>query len=630
MSGFIYSVPPSPAVLTMPPVELSTIAHGSDVASNLFTQIHRVSRNRRAQTLGGQFRGCTIWFTGLSGAGKTTVAFSVEEYLCKYGIAAYTLDGDNVRQGLNSNLGFGAGDRQENIRRIAEVARLFADSGVIALTSFISPFESDRENARKIHARDHLPFFEIYCNTPLEECQRRDCKGLYKKALEGKIPNFTGISSPYELPCKPDLCLDTSKLTIQECVQKVIDLLIEKQVISIPKKSEEIIELFASKMDIPFKKRDAEKLPTLEIGTIDLQWLQVLSEGWATPLKGFMREKEYLQCLNFGCLFKEGETINQSIPIVLAVSEEDKARLENVRSLTLRYKGKCIAIMHNPEFFEHRKEERAAKIFGTTHPEHPAIKLINESGDWLVGGETEVLERIKWNDGLDSYRLTPKEIADKIKSIQADAVFVFQLRNPIHNGHALLMTDTKKQLAARGFKKPVLLLHPLGGWTKDDDVPLPVRIEQHKAVIEEGVLEDHSTIMAIFPSPMSYAGPREVQWHAKARLVTGANFYIVGRDPAGIPHPETKKDLYNATHGRKVLEMAPGLKKFEIIPFRVAAYNKQSGAMEFYEPERKDQFEFISGTKMRTIAREGGQLPDGFMAPKAWAVLSQYYQSLHK
>ena len=142
--------------------------------------------------------------------------------------------------------------------------------------------------------------------------------------------------------------------------------------------------------------------------------------------------------------------------------------------------------------------------------------MILESGDWLVGGELEIFERIKWNDGLDHYRLTPNEIRQRMKDVEADAIFAFQLRNPIHNGHALLMQDTRKTLKEKyGSRNPILLLHPLGGWTKDDDVPLPVRIKQHLAVLEDGVLDPKETILAIFPSPMMYAGPTEVQWHAR-------------------------------------------------------------------------------------------------------------------
>lgn len=169
----------------------------------------------------------------------------------------------------------------------------------------------------------------------------------------------------------------------------------------------------------------------------------------------------------------------------------------------------------------------------------------------------------------------------------------------------------------------------IGGWTKDDDAPLSVRIEQHKAVLEDGnFLDAKSTIMAIFPSPMMYAGPTEVQWHAKARLNAGAQFYIVGRDPAGMPHPDTKIDLYDPTHGSRVLLMAPGLEKLQIVPFKVAAYNKQLKQMDYFDPRQSEHFEFISGTKMRKLAREGQLPPDGFMIQKAWNILADYYKSL--
>merc|ERR1712168_206732 len=198
---------------------------------------------------------------------------------------------------------------------------------------------------------------------------------------------------------------------------------------------------------------------------------------------------------------------------------------------------------------------------------------------------------------------TPSQLRRRFSEMGADAVFAFQLRNPIHNGHALLMRDTRRRLLERGFKKPVLLLHPLGGWTKDDDVPLHTRIQQHLAVMEEGVLDPEETILAIFPSPMLYAGPTEVQWHCKARMVAGANFYIVGRDPAGMPHPDTGKDLFDPTHGSKILSMAPGIDKLEIVPFKVAAYDKSKSGMDFFDPARKEDFEFISGTKMRKLAK---------------------------
>jgi len=597
------------------------------MATNVYKQKHSVTRSKRGEVMGSRFRGCTIWFTGLSGAGKTTVSFALEEYLVSRGIPAYGLDGDNVRTGLNKNLGFSEEDRTENIRRVAEVGKLFADSGVIALCSFVSPFKNDRYLARELHQKADLPFFEIYVNTPLEECEKRDVKGLYKKARAGKIKGFTGIDQPYEAPDNPDLSLKTVNRTIGETVLEVIELL-EKNGIIPRAANDKITELYVPESELATKKKEAETLKSVEISRLSLQWLQVLAEGWASPMSGFMREREYLQCLHYNTLLDDGVT-NQSVAIVLPVTHDDREHVLGEKAFTLRYNGNAVAIIRNPEIFEHRKEERCGRQWGLTSTGHPYVKKVMESGDWLVGGEIEALERIKWDDGLDKYRLTPQELRDRFKAMEADAVFAFQLRNPVHNGHALLMQDCRRQLLERGFKNPVLLLHPLGGWTKDDDVPLDVRMQQHQAIMEEGVLNPKTTVLAIFPSPMLYAGPTEVQWHAKSRMVAGANFYIVGRDPAGMAHPDPpKRDIYEHTHGSKTLSMAPGLAKLEIIPFRVAAYDHTVNKMAFFDPARKSDFDFISGTRMRAIARSGENPPDGFMAPKAWKVLSDYYKSL--
>eukprot|EP00794_Sanderia_malayensis_P016925 gene16925-18632_t len=602
-------------------------------ATNVQYQKGHVTRAKRGQVIGKShgFRGCTVWFTGLSGAGKTTISFALEEYLCLRGIPTYGLDGDNIRHGLNKNLGFSAEEREENIRRVGEVAKLFADAGIVCLTSFISPFAKDRDIARKNHKDAGLDFFECFVNTPLEVCEQRDVKGLYKKARAGIIKGFTGIDAPYEPPNEgeAELELQAGKLSVDECVQKIVKLLVKKGILPITAVNE-VRELFVPDSELSSCIEEAKTLPALSIKKLDMQWLQVLAEGWASPLQGFMREREYLQALHFNCL-QDTDNISQSILIVLPLNDEDKHRLSDVNSFALEYNGKLVAIMRDPEFYQHRKEERCCRQFGTNDHKHPYIKMIHESGDWLVGGNLEVLGDIKWNDGLDKYRIRPNELRAEFARREADAVFAFQLRNPIHNGHALLMQDTHRRLLERGYKKPVLLLHPLGGWTKDDDVPLDMRIKQHLAVLEEGVLDADNTVLAVFPSPMMYAGPTEVQWHCKARIAAGATFYIVGRDPAGLPHPSVEKtDLYEPTHGGKVLTMAPGLTHLEVIPFRVAAYNKEKSKMEFFDPSNKDDFEFISGTKMRALARAGQHPPDGFMAPKAWDVLSEFYQSKEK
>ena len=174
-------------------------------------------------------KGCVIWFTGLSGSGKSTLALEVESRLHQRGHLTYVLDGDNIRHGLNKNLGFSPEDREENIRRIGEVAKLFADAGVIGMTAFISPYRADRDNARDL--LDEGRFVEIFVDCPLEVCEARDTKGLYKKARAGEIKEFTGISAPYEVPSHPELTVNTSDQNLEECAESVIALLENKELI---------------------------------------------------------------------------------------------------------------------------------------------------------------------------------------------------------------------------------------------------------------------------------------------------------------------------------------------------------------------------------------------------------------
>ncbi|CAN6439585.1 unnamed protein product [Victoria cruziana] len=380
------------------------------------------------------------------------------------------------------------------------------------------------------------------------------------------------------------------------------------------------------------KRRAALSLPRINLSRIDLEWAHVLSEGWASPLAGFMRQSEFLQTLHFNSMrLTDGSFVNMSVPIVLAVDDAQKEAIGASKSVALFDPAGLnpVAILKDIEIFKHNKEERIGRTWGTTAPGLPYVEVaITNAGNWLIGGDLEVIEPIKYNDGLDQYRLSPVQLRDEFTKRNADAVFAFQLRNPIHNGHALLMTDTRKRLLERGYKNPVLLLHPLGGYTKSDDVPLSWRMKQHEKVLEDGVLDPETTVVAIFPSPMHYAGPTEVQWHAKARINAGANFYIVGRDPAGMGHPIEKRDLYDADHGKWVLSMAPGLEKLNILPFRVAAYDKTQQKMAFFDPSRPQDFVFISGTKMRTLAKNRENPPDGFMCPGGWKVLVEYYESL--
>ena len=193
------------------------------VATNITWHEGHVDREHRNKLL--KQGGATVWFTGLSASGKSTIAFTIEHALVERGHLAYVLDGDNIRHGLNKNLGFSPEDREENIRRIGEVSKLFADAGLLTLTSFISPYRADRDRARQIHEEAGLAFIEVFVEASVELCEQRDPRGLYAKARTGEIPEFTGISAPYEEPLRPELVLDTGQLSPQQAAAVVLEYL---------------------------------------------------------------------------------------------------------------------------------------------------------------------------------------------------------------------------------------------------------------------------------------------------------------------------------------------------------------------------------------------------------------------
>lgn len=203
------------------------MAQGKHVSSNIQWQPGVVERADRERLHG--HAGVTMWFTGLSGSGKSTLAIRVEQLLVERGCFAYVLDGDNIRHGLNKDLGFSPEDRKENIRRIGEVAKLFTDAGAITLTAFISPYRSDRDQVRKL--MNSGDFIEVYVATPIDVCEARDPKGLYKKARAGQIPEFTGVSAPYEIPESPELIIHTEKETVDQSAQHILQFLEKRQCI---------------------------------------------------------------------------------------------------------------------------------------------------------------------------------------------------------------------------------------------------------------------------------------------------------------------------------------------------------------------------------------------------------------
>jgi len=638
-------------------------------------------------------KGATLWMTGYSGSGKSTIARALEQKLVlEYGLHVQNLDGDNVRTGLNRDLGFSPADRAESVRRVGEMACLFNAGGVITLVTLVSPYKADRDEARKRHADQGLTFLEVFMDVPLATVQARDPKGLYAKVAAGEIKSFTGVSAdaPYEPPPNPEINLPNYKMMVDESVEVLMGELRKHGVLSggatnpmgLPMPSGFKDFFLEDELAVPKSKRsarldEAATLPKALLTDIDVNWLQVIGEGWAAPLRGFMREGVLLQTMHFNSLLVDTwnatgavglserqtdwndyqtrgrERVSMPVPVVLPVTGYTKAAIESSgkKAVTLVDKdGRALAILRNPEIYENRKEEVVTRCFGVIDMGHPYIKHIYTGGDWLLGGEIELLQRITYNDGLDQYRLTPKEMYAAFEEKGADVVFAFQTRNPTHAGHAFLMNTGRERLQARGYKNPVLWLSPLGGWTKEDDVPLDVRVKQHVAILEEKMLDPAWTVLAIWPAPMIYAGPTEVQFHAQSRRNAGASFFVVGRDPAGmkgsleaVASPD--EDLYKGEHGRFVLQMSPVLEdhQMQLISFDKFFYDVKDHKMKAMDPSRPADFISISGSKMRALARQGATpcpdpippdllaancVPKGFMVQKGWDIVCDYYQNM--
>ena len=580
--------------------------------------------------------GATYWFTGLSGAGKSTLSCALKAQIDRLvgdDKKVFLLDGDVIRTGLNKDLGFSPEDRKENIRRISEVSKLFCMAGQIVFVAFISPYGADRDFAKSVHEAAGLKFYECHISASLEVCEGRDVKGLYKKAREGIIPNFTGVSAPYEAPENPAMNIDTGSLSLDACQSMVINHMKQNGVMR--SNQERVIAESHWRDASDEEAKEFADLPVLDIDKHQVEYLQTIGDGWAAPLNRFMNELELLEVMNMKTITDaQGKRHLLSVPITQSVTAEQKEAFAGAGKIALKCTAigsdDVLAVINAPVFFDNRKEEICARTFGCMSENHPCAQTIFAQGDFLVSGESmRFVKRPAFNDGNDEFRMTPSQIKAKIIERDADVVYAFQVRNPLHNGHVLLLKDTREQLIAAGYRNPILLLHPLGGWCKDDDVPLNDRMKQHAALLEDGTLPAEHTILAVWPSPMYYGGPTEVMWHASSRVNCGITHFITGRDPAGVKHPVTGNDLYDVWHGQKLLVHNKSmLQGVEVLPFKVAAYNKVRQQMEFFGGPgcNKEEFEFISGSRMRQMARDGETPPPGFMSPAGWEVLKAYYQ----
>jgi ATP sulfurylase/adenylyl-sulfate kinase len=536
-------------------------------------------------------KGFVVWFTGLSGAGKSTIANALKEELGRRGRHVELLDGDEVRTHLSKGLGFSKEDRDTNIRRIGYVARLVARSGGVAITAAISPYRGVRDEVR---AETAAGFVEVFVRCPLDTLVERDVKGLYKKALAGEIANFTGVSDPYEEPLHPEVVCDTSRESLPQSLSKVVDQLerlghLERPVRERLPDGEELDALVA----------EARTLPRLEVGQRELSDLFMLASGALSPLESFMGPDDYASVLASGRL---ANGLPFTIPILLRADESTADRI------ALFSGDQPVGIVDVDSAFPTSPEVEALSVYGTDDDVHPGVRVLKESGRWALGGRVTALGRP--TSGFPEYDVTPMQVR-AIKAERGWKTMVgFQTRNPVHRAHEYLQKVALESIDG-------LLLHPLVGETKSDDIPASVRISCYEELLR-GYFPPSRVLLATNPAWMRYAGPKEAVFHAIVRRNYGCTHFIVGRDHAGVG---SYYDTY-AAH-RIFDEYTPAELGIEILRFEHTFYCSACGGMASTRtcPHPADLHQTLSGTAVRKLLAEGKDLPVEFTRPEVAQVL---------
>ena len=605
-------------------------------------------------------QGFTIWLTGLSGAGKTTIAKLLIEKLGERGVQRIELlDGDVVRTNLSKGLGFSKEDRDTNILRIGFVSQLLSRNGVVTIVAAISPYREARERVRG----DIDNFVEVFVTAPLETLVSRDVKGLYKKALVGKIGHFTGVSDPYEPPLSPEVVAETEQESADTSVNKVLRALELLKLVPIVETSlsEKEEEKVISQLQKAGRLRASPvvNLGQLESGngsgdsihemeTIaphggvlvnrflqeDVRWdlidrieqfpgvtlsprqwsdVEMIATGAFSPLQGFVGEREYRSIITTGRLTNG---LAWTIPILLLLDREETERLSPGNDIVLRDRdGKSLALLHLEEKYAVEKQELCLRVWGTDDPAHPGVRNLLEEGTIALGGVIDVI-RLEPNREFEEYFLTPSRTRAYFRKQGWKSVAGFQTRNPVHRAHEYIQKIALELVDG-------LLLHPLVGETKADDVPAKVRMECYKALLEH-YYPPNRVLLSAMPAAMRYAGPKEAILHSIIRQNYGCTHFIVGRDHAGVG---TYYGTYDAQrifddYSRNELAIVP-------LPFEHTFYCSACSGMASEKtcPHGPDTRVVLSGTKVRENLRLGLDLPGEFSRPEVIAILRRAYGS---
>jgi ATP sulfurylase/adenylyl-sulfate kinase len=567
--------------------------------------------------------GFVVWLTGLSGAGKTTIAQAVAARVRASGRPVQVLDGDDVRKNLNQGLGFSRADRDTNIRRIAYVAKLLSENGVVVVVAAISPYRSVRDEARAQLRR----FTEVYVKCSLDELVRRDSKGLYARAQRGEIANFTGVSDPYEEPLHAEVTVNTDAESMRVSVDKVLAALdrlgyfrtgasaaastsSDEVNQTIPAHGGVLVDQLAGPDEAARLRERAKSLPSVTLNARQLSDVEMIGIGAFSPLVGFMGSGDYDSVIEDMHL---ATGLVWPIPVTLATTAEQAEALKigSIGSqIALRNaSGDLVAIMDLEEKYASDPEREAQKVYRTTEAAHPGVAALYQQGPVLLAGPIVVVDRPP--TPFPAYRLDPAQTRALFASKGWRRVVGFQTRNPVHRAHEYIQKAALEIVDG-------LLLHPLVGETKGDDIPANVRMRCYEVLLENYYPKDRS-ILAINPAAMRYAGPREAIFHALIRQNYGCTHFIVGRDHAGVGN-------YYGTYDAQLIfdEFRPG--EIGIIPlkFEHTFYCRTCAGVVSAKtcPHDKSHHVVLSGTQVRSMLRAGQALPEEFSRPEVAAILT--------
>ncbi|MSQ06971.1 MAG: sulfate adenylyltransferase [Dehalococcoidia bacterium] len=560
-----------------------------------------------------QGRGVTVWLTGLSGAGKTTITTEMERQLTALGRQVEVLDGDVVRTNLSKGLGFSKEDRDTNIRRIGFVSKLLTRNGAITIVAAISPYREVRDEVR----RDVGDFVEVFVHCPLDDLVKRDVKGLYAKAIAGEIKNFTGVSDPYEEPLHPEVVVHTHRESVAESVGKVMAKL--RSMGYLPSDGGNsnganpgpsgLVDRYAPAPQWSKLRADSAALPKISLNPRQLSDAHMLAQGVFSPLSGFLTRQDYTQVVEHMHL-AGGQP--WPIPVTLAVADSVGASLKEGQRVSLAdEKGQVVGVLELQEKYRRDKKLEARLVYRTEDAAHPGVANLYAEGDLLLGGPVTMFAAPQPEADIAPFYRTPAQTRQEFARLGWKTVVGFQTRNPVHRAHEYIQKCAMEVVDG-------LLLHPLVGETKSDDIPALVRMRCYQALLENYYPKER-VLLSVYPAFMRYAGPREAVFHALARRNYGCTHFIVGRDHAGVGN---YYGTYDAQHIFKEFDA----KALGITPlfFENSFYCPKCGAVASTKtcPHDAAQRISVSGTAARAMLQKGELLPPEFTRPEVSRILS--------